>query len=226
MPGSRDPTHTSRPSAAARVVEPKVVKRTIDPAALEMLDVAKAEGVTTYFDRFAAQQPQWQFGCKGICCRFRMVGPRASRGRRDRLPRVPAASTTGPWPPVRPARCSLTGASAHSEHGHHSTETMHKCAEGHAPDYEIKDPAKLHRTCTRLGIACEGKDDIQLAKELAKELAEAAFADFKRLDGEGYSAWLSSFATKGRMEKFLDCNVMPTGISSSAWTTSPTPWAT
>ncbi len=116
----------------------------------------------------------------------------------------------------------LTGASAHSEHGHHITETMHKFAEGHAPDYEIKDPAKLHRTCTRLGIACEGKDDIQLAKELA----EAAFADFKRLDGEGYSAWLSSFATKGRMEKFLDCNVMPTGISSSAWTTSPTPWAT
>ncbi|MDA8334288.1 MAG: anaerobic carbon-monoxide dehydrogenase catalytic subunit [Peptococcaceae bacterium] len=211
MPRFRDRAHTSRPSAAPRVVDPKVIKRTIDPTALEMLDVAEAAGVTTYFDRFVAQQPQCQFGYKGICCRFCMVGPCRIKGEEGPASRgacgihdwTVAARSTGTM--------LLTGAAAHSEHGHHITETLHKFAEGHAPNYAIKDAAKLRRICTRLGIDCEGKDDIQLARELA----EAAFADFKRLDGEGYSTWLASFATKGRVEKFLDCNVMPTGIYNS-----------
>jgi len=193
------------------VVDPKVVKRTIDPAALEMLDVAKEAGVVTYFDRFAAQQPQCQFGYKGICCRFCMVGPCRIKGEEGPASRgacgihdwTVAARSTGTM--------LLTGAAAHSEHGHHITETLHKFAAGHAPNYAIKDPAKLRRVCTRLGLGCDGKDDIQLAKELA----ELAFEDFRRLDGEGYSAWLSAFATKGRVEKFMDCNVMPTGIYNS-----------
>jgi carbon-monoxide dehydrogenase catalytic subunit len=119
MPRFRDPAHTSRPSSAPRVVDPKVVKRTIDPAALEMLDVAKEAGVITYFDRFAAQQPQCQFGYKGICCRFCMAGPcrikaeegPASRGACGIHDWTVAARSTG--------LMLLTGASAHSEHGHH-----------------------------------------------------------------------------------------------------------
>jgi len=211
MPRFRDPAHTSRPSAAPRVVDPKVVKRTIDPAALEMLDVAKERGVTTYFDRFVAQQPQCQFGYKGICCRFCMAGP--CRIKSEEGPASRGACGIHDW--TISARHTglmlLTGASAHSEHGHHITETLHKYVEGHAPDYAIKDPAKLRRICAKLGIGVAGKEDI----ELARELAEAAFTELRRLDGEGYSAWLQAFCTKGRVEKYFDCNVMPTGIYNS-----------
>ncbi|MDA8335517.1 MAG: anaerobic carbon-monoxide dehydrogenase catalytic subunit, partial [Peptococcaceae bacterium] len=211
MPRFRDPAHTCRPSAAPRVVDPKVVKRTIDPAALEMLDVAKERGVTTYFDRFVAQQPQCQFGYKGICCRFCMVGPCRIKG--EEGPASKGACGIHDW--TIAARSTglmlLTGTSAHSEHGQHITETLHNYTCGKAPDYAIKDPAKLRRVCERVGIAIEGQDDIQLAKELT----ELAFEDFRRLDGEGYSTWLSTTATKGRVEKFFDCNVMPTGIFNS-----------
>ncbi|MDA8334485.1 MAG: anaerobic carbon-monoxide dehydrogenase catalytic subunit [Peptococcaceae bacterium] len=211
MPRFRDPAHTSRPSAAPRVVDPKVVKRTIDPAALEMLDVARERGVTTYFDRFVAQQPQCQFGYRGICCRFCMVGPCRIKG--EEGPASKGACGAHAW--TIAARSTglmlLTGASAHSEHGHHIVETLHNFTIGKAPDYQIKDPAKLRRVCEKLGITGEGKDDIQLAKELT----ELAFEDFRRLDGEGYSAWLAANTTRGRVEKFMDCNVMPTGIYNS-----------
>lgn len=75
MPRFRDPNHTSRPSDAPRVQDKKTRERTVDPAALEMLDVAKEKNIITAFDRFMAQQPQCQFGYKGICCRFCMMGP-------------------------------------------------------------------------------------------------------------------------------------------------------
>ncbi|MCL6479827.1 MAG: carbon monoxide dehydrogenase, partial [Peptococcaceae bacterium] len=75
MPRFSDPSHTSRPSGAPRVVDPKSYKRAVDPAVLQMIEVAKEKGVITTFDRFVAQQPQCQFGYKGLCCRFCMAGP-------------------------------------------------------------------------------------------------------------------------------------------------------
>lgn len=52
MPRFKDPNHTCKPSDFPRVVDPKNVKRSIDPAALEMIDKAQEEGIQTTFDRF------------------------------------------------------------------------------------------------------------------------------------------------------------------------------
>ncbi len=67
----------SKPSVARqdRIKDAKNVKRTIDPAILEMLDVTKEKNVITTFDRWVAQQPQCQFGYTGICCRICFQGP-------------------------------------------------------------------------------------------------------------------------------------------------------
>jgi carbon-monoxide dehydrogenase catalytic subunit len=175
---------------------------------LELIDVAREKGVITSFDRLVAQQPQCQFGYKGICCRFCMAGP--CRIKAEEGPGSKGICGASHWTIVARSvgLMLLTGAASHSEHAHHIAETLLKTAEGHAPDYSIKDPAKLRRLCNMVGIAVEGKDDLQLAKELA----EAALKDYSRLKGEGFSTWVQATVTNGRNEKFMTHDIMPSGV--------------
>ncbi|MCL6639406.1 MAG: anaerobic carbon-monoxide dehydrogenase catalytic subunit [Firmicutes bacterium] len=208
MPRFRDPSHTCRPSDAPRVIDPKSIKRSVDPAVQEMIDLAKEKGIITAFDRFVAQQPQCQFGYKGLCCRFCMQGPcrikategPGSRGICGASAWTIAARSTG--------LMLLTGAASHSEHAHVILETVHKTAQGHAPNYSIKDTDKLRRVCERAGIATDGKDDITLAKELS----ELALEDYRRLKGEGFSTWVRTTVTPDRNEKFMSHDIMPSGV--------------
>ncbi|MBE3589102.1 MAG: anaerobic carbon-monoxide dehydrogenase catalytic subunit [Thermoanaerobacteraceae bacterium] len=208
MPRFRDPSHTSRPSDAPRVVDPKIIKRSVDPAVLEMLDVAKENGVITAFDRAVAQQPQCQFGYKGICCRFCMSGP--CRIKADEGPASKGICGASVWTIVARSvgLMLLTGAASHSEHAHHIAETVLEWAEGHAPDYPIKDAEKLRRIARRIGLEVEGKDD----RTLAREVAEAALADYSRLSGQGESTWVKTTVTPGRLEKFRTHDIMPHGV--------------
>lgn len=208
MPRFRDLSHTCRPSNAPRVVDPKSTKRSLDPGVLDLIDVAKERGVITSFDRLVAQQPQCQFGYKGICCRFCMAGP--CRIKAEEGPGSKGICGASHWTIVARSvgLMLLTGAASHSEHAHHIAETLLKTAEGHAPDYGVKDPAKLRRLCSKVGIAIEGKDDLQLAKELA----EAALKDYSRLKGEGFSTWVQATVTEGRNEKFMTHDIMPSGV--------------
>lgn len=208
MPRFSDLSHTCRPSGAPRVLDPKSVKRTIDPGALEMIDIARERGVTTAFDRFVAQQPQCQFGYKGICCRFCMMGP--CRIKSDEGPGSRGICGASAW--TIAARSTglmlLTGAASHSEHASHMASTLLQISEGKAPDYSVKDSAKLYKVAKRVGIETEGKEDNQIAKELA----ETALADYSRLDGFGESTWVQTTVTDGRLEKFRSHNIMPSGV--------------
>jgi carbon-monoxide dehydrogenase catalytic subunit len=173
-----------------------------------MIDIAKESGMITAFDRFLAQQPQCQFGYKGLCCRFCMMGP--CRIKADEGPASRGICGASAW--TIAARSIglmlLTGAASHSEHASHMAHTLLEAAEGHAPDYGVKDPAKLHKVAKRVGIETEGKDDNQIAKELA----EAALADYSRLDGFGESTWVKTTVTEGRLEKFRSHDIMPSGV--------------
>lgn len=211
MPRFRDVTHTCRPSGAPRVVEPKSRERTIDPAVKEMLEQSKQSNVITAFDRFVAQQPQCKFGYEGLCCRFCMAGP--CRIKSDSGPGSRGICGASPWTIVARSvgLMILTGAAAHSEHGNHMAHTLVEMAEGHAPDYTIKDKEKLYRVCQRVGIATEGKTE----QELARELALKALEDFSRLKGMGDSTWVTTTVTPGRVEKFRTHNVMPHGIHAT-----------
>ena len=59
-------------------------KRTVDPAALEVLE--RNDGaIETSYDRYVNMQPQCNFGRTGICCRICLQGPcritkKASKG--------------------------------------------------------------------------------------------------------------------------------------------------
>ncbi|WP_104370536.1 anaerobic carbon-monoxide dehydrogenase catalytic subunit [Desulfocucumis palustris] len=208
MPRFSDPSHTCRPSAAPRVVDPKSVKRTVDPGVLEMIDIAKERGMITAFDRAVAQQPQCQFGYKGICCRFCMMGP--CRIKADEGPASKGICGASHW--TIAARSTglmlLTGAASHSEHASHMAHTLLEASEGHAPDYGVKDPEKLHKVAKRLGIATEGRAEMDIAHDVAK----AALEEYSRLKGFGESTWVNTTATKGRIDKFRTHDIMPSGI--------------
>ncbi|MBC7335385.1 MAG: carbon monoxide dehydrogenase, partial [Clostridia bacterium] len=154
---SQDPSHTSRPSDAPRVPKPKDFKRSADPAVVEMLDVAREQGVVTAFDRVVAQQPQCKFGYEGICCRFCMAGP--CRIRSLEGPGSRGICGASVWTIVARSvgLMILTGCASHAEHGNHMAHTLLEMAEGHAPDYTVKDAEKLRRVCQRVGIDVAGK---------------------------------------------------------------------
>lgn len=209
MPRFRD--LSTQPSDAPRVIDPKNNKRTIDPAALEMFDKAAKDGVITAFDRFVAQQPQCQFGYKGSCCRFCMMGP--CRVTADEGPKSRGICGAHAW--TIAARSTgtmlLTGAASHCEHSRHIAHTMLDVGEGKAKDYSIKDANKLKVVAQRVGVSIEGKSDIQIAKEVA----ELALKDFEILTGFGECLWTTSTITDGRRKKFSDTDITPNGIQSA-----------
>ena len=211
MPRFRDPNHTCKPSDAPRVFEPKNVKRSADPAVVEMIDKAQEQGIITAFDRAVAQQPQCQFGYKGTCCRFCMMGP--CRVTADTGPKSKGICGADAW--TIAARSTgtmlLTGAAAHCEHARHMAHTVLEMAEGKAPDYKITDVKKLKKVAERVGVSTEGKSDADLAKEVAK----LALEDFKILTGMGECVWATSTITEGRKEKLDACNITPNGIQSA-----------
>ncbi|SHI74695.1 anaerobic carbon-monoxide dehydrogenase catalytic subunit [Desulfofundulus thermosubterraneus] len=212
MPRFRDPQLTSRPSdKTPRVIDPKSVRRSVDPAVLEMIDVAQEQGVITAFDRVVAQQPQCQFGYKGICCRICMMGP--CRIKAEEGPASRGICGANSWTIV--ARSVgvmiLTGCASHAQHGNHIAHTLEMIAEGKAPDYSIKDPEKLVRICKKVGIETEGKETLTLAKELA----ETAMEDFRRLKGEGESTWVVKQQIPARVERYRSHMVMPHGIHAT-----------
>ncbi|MHB8156180.1 MAG: anaerobic carbon-monoxide dehydrogenase catalytic subunit, partial [Desulfocucumaceae bacterium] len=155
MPRFSDTSHTCKPSDAPRVVDPKSIKRTVDPGVLELIDIAKERGMITAFDRAVAQQPQCQFGYKGICCRFCMMGP--CRIKSDEGPGSKGICGASHW--TIAARSTglmlLTGAASHSEHAQHIAHTLLEASEGKAPDYGVKDQAKLFKVAKRIGVATE-----------------------------------------------------------------------
>jgi carbon-monoxide dehydrogenase catalytic subunit len=183
-------------------------ERTVDPAALEMLQKAQEDKVITAFDRFLAQQPHCQFGYTGICCRFCLMGP--CRIRSEEGPGSKGICGASVWTIVARSvgTLILLGAACHSEHARHIAETLLHAAEGKAPDYRITDGQKLRRVAQRIGLDVEGKTETELAEEVAKKALE----DFARLPGFGEATWCVSTITEGRRQKFTHCNILPSGI--------------
>lgn len=184
----------------------KDIKRTTDPAVLEILEQIEGKGYDTAFDRYIKQQPQCSYGDAGICCRICFQGPcritkKASKGICGATAYTIVARNV--------IRMIAGGASAHSDHGRHVVETVIQMLEGHADDYQITDPDKLKRVAEKIGVSIEGKDDLALVKEVA----EVALNDFGRHSGE--PVFLTKNITEGRVNKFRDCNIMPTSINGA-----------
>jgi len=177
--------------------------KSFDPAVRQLLGKSHKDGIETVWDRFEAQQPQCGFGLLGVCCRTCVQGP----CRIDPFGSGPQKGVCGANADLIVARNLLRsvvgGTAAHTDHAYEAVEALYMTATGKSP-YEIKDEAKLKAVAAKLGIASEGKGK----NELAKEVAEAAFADYAN-HGSTPMKWLTATAPPERVETWGKLGVLP-----------------
>ncbi len=187
-------------------IERSFEDKSLDPAVRKMLAKAKEKGIGTVWDRYEAMTPQCGFGETGLCCRNCLQGPCRINPFGDEPKRGICGSTADVMVARWLDRAIAAGTAAHSGHAKHLAHTMMKMAKGQAPDYRIKDPAKLRSVATRLGIPVDGKDDMKLAKEVAS----AALADFAEKDTP--VLWAATVVTAGRVKALSSLGAVPKGI--------------
>ena len=183
-------------------------RRTIDPAALAVIDKNTANGQhETAYERYVKMQPQCNFGRTGVCCRICLQGPcritkKASKG---------VCGAHGYTIVARNLIRSISGGTgAHSDHSRHMLYALMEVLEGKAPDYGVEDPEKLRRVASRLGIETEGQDDLQLLEAVLQQ----AISDFTKITPEPCK-WLETTVVPERMEKFDACNIQPRSIHTT-----------
>ena len=180
--------------------------KSMDPAVVQMLAKAERENITTVWDRYQQMLPQCGFGDSGLCCRHCLQGP----CRINPFGGGPKTGICGATADTMVSRgldrAIAAGTAAHSGHARHLAHTMLKMANGEAKDYQIKDPDKLRRVAIRTGIEVEGRQD----NEIARDLAKAALADFH--EKETPVLWAATTVTEKRVEVLKKHNLVPAGI--------------
>ncbi len=184
--------------------------RTIDPAALEMLEHTADMGISTQFDRYLAQQPQCKFGLTGVCCKICIQGPCRVIPTKKGADRGICGARDYTIVARNVARYIAGGASAHSDHGREIAHTLLATAEGKAPDYRIKDSEKLHAVAKKVGIEVEGRRDV----DIAKDVALLALEDFGSHTEEPCN-WLDTNIDDERKSKFKKTRITTPAIDRS-----------
>jgi carbon-monoxide dehydrogenase catalytic subunit len=150
-------------------------ERTVDPTEIEILSWVDDAEFSTAFSRADEMKP-CPIGSEGMCCKVCYMGP-------CRLVKEGQTGVCGATIDTvvarNLARAIATGAAAHSDHGRDLAYTLKAVAEGHAPDYEVRDPGKLLQIAEYLDIPVDGKPILQLASEVA----DGALAEFGKIEG-------------------------------------------
>jgi carbon-monoxide dehydrogenase catalytic subunit len=140
-----------------------------------MRERAKAEGIQTIWDRYAALGTQCKVGELGICCTVCHLGPCNLGLPGSKRPQVGVCGATiDTVASRRLARDMAAGSAAHSDHGRSVADLLLKTARGEAPGYEIKDEAKLNALADELGVERDGKS----VEEIAEAVALGCLAQF------------------------------------------------
>lgn len=178
---------------------------TINKDARAMIARAREEGIDTVWDRLAAQQPQCGYCALGVSCRNCAMGP----CRVDPFGEGPQKGVCGADADIIVARnlgrTIAAGASAHSDHGRDILEVFTELAEGKTSGYEIRDETKLRALASEWGVGTQGRD----AMEIARDLASAMLEDFgTRKQGLGFV----NRVPEQRAERWKQLGITPRGI--------------
>jgi len=176
-------------------------KKTIDPAVIEILEKAEADGVSTAFARAEATKP-CPIGHSGSCCKHCFMGPCRITGKTT----VGVCGATLETIAARNlARYIAAGAAAHSDHGRDMAHTLLAAAQGEAPDYRISDEKKLRKVALHLEVETEGRT----TQEIAIDVGTKALAEFGRQEGELHYV---RRAPQKRQEIWRKLGITPRGI--------------
>jgi len=180
-------------------------KRGVDPSVEKSLDSSNLKGVGTVWERSEAMQPHCGFGELGICCKICYMGP----CRIDPFLEGPQVGVCGATPEVIAARnfarMIASGAAAHSDHGRDVARALLTAVENPQAGYQIKDGSKLMKTAQVFGLPTDGRS----TEEIAREVAQAALAEFGRQDGQ---IQFIKRAPEARQQIWKQLDVTPRGI--------------
>jgi len=176
-------------------------KKTIDPAIIEIMAKAEADGVSTAFDRAEVTRP-CPIGHSGSCCKHCFIGPCRITGKTT----VGVCGATLETIAARNlARYIAAGTASHSDHGRDMAHTLIAAAKGEAPDYQVKDEKKLRRVAKYLDVPTEGRT----TQEIALDVGTKALAEFGRQEGE---LLYVRRAPKRRQQIWHELGITPRGI--------------
>ena len=151
-----------------------VVTPTIPADARQMLELARAEGISTVWDRAMAQEPQCGYCSLGVSCRNCSMGP----CRIDPFgvgPQVGVCGATADLIVARNlGRGIAAGSASHSDHGRDILEVFEATAKGETSGYRITDEAKLRRLAEEWEIETGDRP----VDEIAQDLAAAMYEDY------------------------------------------------
>ena len=147
-----------------------------DAATVALLECACTLDIGTCFQRADDIVP-CNIGSQGLCCKNCAMGPCRLVGNTDR---GVCGATRATVAARNFARAVSVGASAHSDHGRGIAYTLLEAAQGHAPDYGVRDRFKLVEVAGYLGVETVGR----AVDEIAIDVAKAALNEFGRLEGE------------------------------------------
>ncbi len=182
----------------------QVEEVSIDPTALEMLEVATQAGIETVFDRSLTMKP-CPIGAEGACCKMCAMGPCRISGK-NKEDKVGVCGATLETIAARNyARMVAAGASAHSDHGRDVALMLKAVAEGETEGLRVIDEVKLAKVAADFGIEIEGKD----IDTLAGEVADVALAQFGQQEGE---LLFMQRAPEKRRKVWRERRLMPRGI--------------
>ena len=147
-----------------------------DPASIDLLQLACDNDIETAFSR-ADSMAACPIGADGMCCKVCSMGPcrlvkKGQTGICGATLETVAARNF--------ARMVAAGSAAHSDHGRGMAYTLLEAAEGHAPDYQVRDLTKLEETAGYLDVPVDGKP----VNELARDVALAALHEFGKAEGD------------------------------------------
>jgi carbon-monoxide dehydrogenase catalytic subunit len=153
-----------------QIIEQKREERTFEETAKPFIELTMREGIETVWDRFEMQQPPCKFCAQGLSCARCAMGPCKI------IPPNRIRGVCGADADLIVARNLLdtiaTGAAAHSDHGREIVLTLYGLGMGKVSDYAITDPEKLRLLAAEYGLDTSGKQDKQVAGELARAMLE------------------------------------------------------
>lgn len=172
-----------------------------DPVTIDLLQLATEGEYETAFLR-ADLMAACPIGSDGLCCKVCSMGP--CRLVKDGQTGI-CGATRETVAARNFARMVAAGAASHSDHGRDLAYTLLAAAEGHAPDYTVRDPGKLREMAGYLGVDADGK----AIEELARDVAMASLNEFGKPLGE--ILYLKR-APKKRQQIWHDLGIHPRNV--------------
>jgi len=175
--------------------------KSIDPAAIEMLEVAQEAGLETAFERAERIKP-CPIGSDGACCKICSMGPCRLVGK---VTEGVCGATLATVAARNFARMVAGGTSAHSDHGRDLAFTLIAVAKGEGQGYQIRDVSKLHAVAGYMDIPTEGRTK----EEIALDVGNKSLEQFGQQSGE---IIYTRRATRKRQQLWRELGIMPRGV--------------